>query len=56
MLRRWKYPKNYLDIFWGALSIKKNMSCFFCVPTNPWAGLCFRHYYLLLNGVGINKK
>ena len=19
MLRRWKYPKDYLDIFWGAL-------------------------------------
>ena len=56
MLRRWKYAKNYLDIFWGALSINKNMTCFFCVTTNPWAGLCFRHYYLLLNGVGINKK
>ena len=56
MLPRWKYPKNYLDIFWGALGINKNMTCFFCVPTNPWAGLCFRHCYLLLNGVGINKK
>ena len=34
MLRRWKYPKDYLDIFWGALGINKNMTCFFCVPTN----------------------
>ena len=25
---------NYLDIFWGALGINKNMTCFFCVPTN----------------------
>ena len=43
MLRRWKYPKNYLDIFWGALGINKHVTCFFCVPSNPWAGLCFRH-------------
>ena len=32
------------------------MTCFFCVPTNTWPGLCFCHCYWLLNGVGINKK
>ena len=41
MLRRWNYSKNYLDIVLGALGINKNMTCFFSVPTNPWAGLVF---------------
>ena len=57
MLRRWKYPKDYLDIFGAALGINN-------VPTNvltayqPTHGLgfVFGIVRLLLNVVGINKK
>ena len=50
MLRRWEDPKNYLDIFWGALGINKRHDLLLLRSNQPMGWALFSA--LLLNGSG----
>ena len=52
MLRRWKYPKNYLDIFWGALGINKKNDLFLLRTNQPMGWALFSALLVVVERTG----